>query len=151
MRKYRVYLDNCCFNRPFDDQNQERIYLEASAKIKIQNMVKAGELELVWSYVLDYENEKNPYPDKKKSIKDWKKYCIIDIEESEALINRAEQFQRDGISIYDALHISCSIEAQCNYFITTDMNLIKKNKKIKEIVVINPVTFFIDQEESDEN
>ena len=25
----RVYLDNCCYNRPFDDQSQLRIKLEA--------------------------------------------------------------------------------------------------------------------------
>ncbi|MBE2197400.1 MAG: hypothetical protein IAE79_02240 [Anaerolinea sp.] len=25
----RVYLDVCCLNRPFDDQSQERIQLEA--------------------------------------------------------------------------------------------------------------------------
>lgn len=24
-----IYLDNCCYNRPFDDQTQERIHLES--------------------------------------------------------------------------------------------------------------------------
>lgn len=24
----RVYLDNCCYNRPYDDQSQMRIHLE---------------------------------------------------------------------------------------------------------------------------
>ena len=32
----RVYLDNCCFNRPFDDQSQLRIRLETEAKLDIQ-------------------------------------------------------------------------------------------------------------------
>ena len=27
------YLDNCCLNRPFDDQIQQRIYLETEAKL----------------------------------------------------------------------------------------------------------------------
>jgi hypothetical protein len=27
----RVYLDNCCYNQPFDDQSQMRISLEARA------------------------------------------------------------------------------------------------------------------------
>ncbi len=30
----RIYLDNYCFNRPFDDQSQIRINLEAEAKLK---------------------------------------------------------------------------------------------------------------------
>lgn len=29
----RVYLDNCMFNRPFDDQSHIRIRLEAEAKL----------------------------------------------------------------------------------------------------------------------
>jgi len=24
-----IYLDNCCFNRPFDDQSNQRIHLES--------------------------------------------------------------------------------------------------------------------------
>jgi len=28
----RVYLDNCCYYRPFDDQKQIAIYLETQAK-----------------------------------------------------------------------------------------------------------------------
>ena len=29
--KLRIYLDNCCFNRPYDDQSQLRISLETQA------------------------------------------------------------------------------------------------------------------------
>jgi hypothetical protein len=36
----RVYLDNCCFNRPFDDQSQARVRLEAEAKLEIQQRIK---------------------------------------------------------------------------------------------------------------
>ena len=32
----KICLDNCCFNRPFDDQKQLRINLETEAKLKIQ-------------------------------------------------------------------------------------------------------------------
>lgn len=42
----RVYLDNCCYNRPFDDQNQLRIRIEAEAKLGIQNMILAKKVEL---------------------------------------------------------------------------------------------------------
>lgn len=36
----RLYLDLCCFNRPYDDQTQTRIRLETEAKILIQENVK---------------------------------------------------------------------------------------------------------------
>ena len=35
----RIYLDNCSFNRPFDDQSQLKIKLEAEAKLYIQSEV----------------------------------------------------------------------------------------------------------------
>jgi hypothetical protein len=52
---------NCSFNRPFDDQTQMKIRLETEAKLFIQNVILNGEVELVWSYILDFENSANPY------------------------------------------------------------------------------------------
>ena len=34
----KVYLDNCAYNRPFDDQTQVKIALEAIAKQHIQRL-----------------------------------------------------------------------------------------------------------------
>jgi hypothetical protein len=34
--KSRLYLDNCSFNRPYDDQSLLKNYLEAEAKTYIQ-------------------------------------------------------------------------------------------------------------------
>ena len=31
-KTYRLYLDNCCFNRPFDNQEQLKIKLETEAE-----------------------------------------------------------------------------------------------------------------------
>ena len=57
----RIYLDNCCFNRPFDNQNQLKIHLETQAKLYIQAQIKQGIYDLVWSYILEYENQMNPF------------------------------------------------------------------------------------------
>ncbi|MDR2716284.1 MAG: hypothetical protein LBB46_06020 [Coriobacteriaceae bacterium] len=35
----RIYLDNCCFNRPFDDQKQIKVKLETEAKLSIQRQI----------------------------------------------------------------------------------------------------------------
>ena len=45
----RVYLDNCCFNRPFDDQTPLSIRLETEAKLYVQDQIKNGALSLGWS------------------------------------------------------------------------------------------------------
>lgn len=43
--RMRVYLDNCCYNRPFDDQGQMRVRLETEAKLRIQSLMRTGEIE----------------------------------------------------------------------------------------------------------
>ncbi len=83
-----IYLDNCCFNRPFDDQKQIRIHIE-----------------------------------------------------TEALIDLANKLNANGIKTKDALHIASSVALKCQYFITTDLYLIKKMGNFAEIKVVSPVDF----------
>ena len=47
----KIYLDNCCFNRPFDDQTQLKIHLESQAKLFIQHKIISKEYQLVWSFL----------------------------------------------------------------------------------------------------
>lgn len=75
----KLYLDNCCFNRPFDDQSQLRILLEAEAKLRIQENIRSGTFELVWSYILDYENSQNPFRERREQIIKWRTYANEDI------------------------------------------------------------------------
>ena len=42
-----VYLDNCSYNRPYDDQSQMRIHLETQAKIHIQDMIRQEQVTQV--------------------------------------------------------------------------------------------------------
>jgi hypothetical protein len=35
----RLYLDNCCFNRPFDDQSQARVRLGSETKLEIRQRI----------------------------------------------------------------------------------------------------------------
>ncbi len=62
----QIYLDNCVFNRPFDDQNHLRVRLETEVKLYIQARIKQGDLQLVWSYILEFENVQNPFQARKK-------------------------------------------------------------------------------------
>lgn len=77
-----VYLDNCMFNRPFDDQSHIRIRLETEAKLYIQNQIRLQELELVWSYILEFENAQNPHDERRLAIEKWKTLASIKIIET---------------------------------------------------------------------
>jgi len=136
-KTYRLYLDNCCFNRPFDNQEQLKIKLETEAKLYIQKAILIGKYELVWSYILEFENDKNPYKDRRNAIYDWKKYATVFCLENNKIITYAETLFRKGIKVKDALHIACAVNANADFFITTDKKLI--NTEISEIRVINPL------------
>ena len=137
----RIYLDNCCFNRPFDDQSQLRIRLESEAKLKIQEEVQTGNFQLAWSYILDYENSKNPFQERKIRIRGWKKYAILDIQESNELLERAKSLNQLGLQKIDSLHISCAILSECEYFLTTDEKILKRQNEIDDIIVVDPIAF----------
>ena len=70
----RVYLDNCCFNRPFDDQSSHSVRLETEAKLAIQEMIREGHLSLGWSYILDFENSANPFLERHLNYQNFKSY-----------------------------------------------------------------------------
>jgi predicted nucleic acid-binding protein len=137
--KSRLYLDNCSFNRPYDNQSLLRNYLEAEAKTHIQKEILEKNFELAWSYILDYEIFFNPFPDRKNQIIKWKNIAIVDISESEKVIAAANDIMKNHIKPKDSLHLACAIEAKCNYFITTDDKIL--NKPIDTITIIDPLNF----------
>ena len=75
----RVYLDNCCSNRPFDEQAQLRVVLETLAKLNIQQQMRDGVLEYVWSSVLDFEISKSRFLDRSLQIMPWAKGAVINV------------------------------------------------------------------------
>ena len=101
----RLYLDNCSFNRPYDDQSILKNYLEAEAKTFIQKEILNGTYELAWSYVMDYEISFNPFFDRKNQITKWKKIAKIDIDVSDKVESMANDIMKNKIKPKDSLHI----------------------------------------------
>ncbi len=137
----KIYLDNCSFNRPFDDQSFMRIKLETEAKLFVQEKILIGKLQLIWSHILEYENMQNPFIERRDAIIEWKKIATEKIGGTENVVARASEFTRNGVKSKDALHVACAIEGKAEYFLTTDDKLLKKLAKTRELIVINPVNF----------
>jgi predicted nucleic acid-binding protein len=150
MRKIRVYLDNCAYNRPFDDQTQIKISLEAEAKRHIQMLITEKIIDLVYSYVNRFENDKNPHSSNRKSIDKFFENAAsyIDYTHSYNVEKMAIVIRKSGIKTADAFHLSCAIEGACDYFITTDKPLLKFTDN--RIIICNPVQF-IDYMEDQKN
>lgn len=138
----KVYLDNCSFNRPYDDQSQIRISLETQTKLYVQDLVKNKEIALVTSYVLWYENSQNPYETKKKAISEFlQKNSVeyIDVDKSGIIKTKAEEIMKTGVKMKDAYHVACAVCASCDCFLTTDDRLLRY--RTDEIQIINPIDF----------
>ena len=138
----RVYLDNCAFNRPFDDQSQSRIRVEAEAVLAIREKIESNAVELVWSYVIDLEIAGNPFPLRRQSAETWKDLSIIEIAPSIKIVSEAIELRNRGLREIDALHVACAIASKSHYFITTDDGILKKSAFVENITVANPIEFF---------
>ncbi len=137
----RVYLDNCMFNRPFDDQTQIRIRLEAEAKLYVQDKIKNTCIELIWSYILEIENSQNPHDERRIAIQKWKNLSTIKIVENPKILANANQLLKFGIKSKDALHVASAVEGKADYFLTTDDKLLSGINRSNIIEVLNPVDY----------
>ena len=61
-----VYLDTCSIQRPFDDQSQLRIALEAEAVLQVIQLAEQEVVDLLASEMLLVETEQNPTPRRRR-------------------------------------------------------------------------------------
>ena len=144
--KPKVYLDNCCFNRPFDDQTSLVINIETLSKLYIQSKILFGTYELIWSDIIEYENSKNPFKERSKRISKWKNIASVYIQSTPDVVIKSKEIMSYGIKTKDALHLASAIKAGADYFLTTDKEIIKKAKNIEGIEILNPVDFIKEKE-----
>src|SRR5438094_10147605 len=115
-----------------------RVRLEAEATLCTQEHIRRGTLELVWSYILDFENAANPFEERRTTISGWRQYATRDVEETATILQRANLLAGIGLKAKDALHIACAIAGECTYFVTTDDDILKRSQGIQDITVIDP-------------
>ncbi|RLA05990.1 MAG: PIN domain protein [Gammaproteobacteria bacterium] len=147
-----LYLDNCVFNRPFDDQKQIRIKIESLAKLYIQDKIKKSGYKLIWSDILEFENDNNPHKERTQAIEKWKNIATIYVPLTADIQDYANDITKYGIKPKDALHVASSISTNADYFITTDDGLLKKINKSGKIIALNPIDFLqVIQNDSEHN
>ena len=142
MGKLKIYFDNCCYGRPYDNQNDLRIYNETQAKMTIQSLVKYKALDLVYSTVTIEEISDYPIEANRISIimfiENNADY-FIGKNNNNTAITLTEEIMKTGIKLKDASHTACAVIANCDYLITTDDRLLKyKDNRIK---IVNPIDF----------
>jgi predicted nucleic acid-binding protein len=146
----KIYFDVCCLNRPFDDQTQNRIRLEAEAILLILTHIQTNDWIWVSSEVVLDEIEQTPT----KKRRDRLHQLIANAHESYALtdkdVNQAKSLVKKGLTAMDALHIACAEACGVDVFLTTDDKLIRQATRLVKqinIPVENPLNWLIKQQE----
>jgi len=121
-----VYLDICCFKRPFDDVTSERVRREAEAVAAVLDAAAAGRLLLVHSPAHDIENGRNPREDRRLATLLWLQTALIVVPPSAQASERARLLANAGFAPLDALHLAFAEQSSAKWFLTTDDRPLKR-------------------------
>lgn len=138
----KIYLDACCLNRPFDDQRQPRIRLEAEAISLILQNFHQRKWEWIGSEVLVYELQQTADVERRERLLLLAGQSHQAVEITEEILRQAEKLEASGFDSYDAIHLASAEQANVDVFLTTDDNLQKvanRNKGVFSLVIENPV------------
>lgn len=140
----KIYMDVCCLNRPFDDQTQDRVRLEAEAILLILQHFEAKEFQWLKSVVVDHEIAQTPNLERRIRVKRLATGAHKIVKLNDSIIERGEEIKNMGFKTYDALHIACAEQGQADVFLSTDDQLLKLGARyaIKlEILIQNPLVW----------
>lgn len=142
MKKFKLYLDACCFLRPFDDHSQDVVRLEAEAVEAILNRCMENNLLLISSEMIHYELNEDKDLDRKAAAFALEEKNVELVELDDDIQARANELVKLSIGNKDAVHLACAEKAGVDYFLTTDYPLLKKVRSITlSVVVLNPLEF----------
>lgn len=138
-----IYLDNCCYNRPFDDQTQERIHLESEVILTILQRGQAGIYTIVGSDILELEMNRMHDPIKRQKVKDLYRVVKVSVGYAENIKERSQEIMKmSKIRTFDSLHIAAAENAKADIMLTTDDKLERMAERLKlKVRVMNPLKF----------
>lgn len=125
----KIYFDVCCLNRPFDNQLQDRIHLEAEAVVTILRHLESGDWMWGSSSVVLYEINQTPDEERKQRLLSLAKRASSCMNLNQEIYHRAEIIKGIGFKTYDALHLACAEHGKADIFLSTDDKLITKAKQ----------------------
>ena len=139
----RIYLDTCCYNRPFDKSQEKSVHDESNAITAIFYMAAKNYITILGSDILRQEINAVKDSYRQSALEELYSRTHEEIKYSAEIGKRANFFMnKANIKSMDALHIACAEAGKADYFLTTDYRLIKSCEKLAlNLKVINPVNF----------
>lgn len=122
----RIYLDNCCLQRPQDDQTHPRIRVETEAIFAVLAAVQARDVVLLSSEALEYEISNIPDEARQYEVLAVLALASEHLTVSDTVSAKATEFTHAGIQPMDALHLALASSAKADFFCSCDDQLLRR-------------------------
>jgi predicted nucleic acid-binding protein len=143
----KLYLDTCCYSRPYDDQTQEKIHMEGEAILTLINRFKQNNDEIMGSQVLDIEIDRIDEIEKMERIKYFYNQTITSkINYTADVLKRVQELSiQTKIRTFDMFHLAFAEIADANILVTTDTRFEKACSRLNlRIKVTNPLKYLME-------
>ncbi len=128
----KIYLDNCCYNRIFDDRSNSQIYFERNSVMLILELIEKASVELVGSEMLIKEMNEVNDSYKKSLLQMMYGLCSEEIRVNSAILDRAEEIRHSSnIKYKDSIHLAGAEAAKADALLTTDKKFINNVNRIR--------------------
>ena len=134
----KIYMDTCCYKRPFDDQMQDRIYLETEIILSVIAKCDRGEWKLLSSKILELEFKNDKDIERRQHMIEL--YCHSDaFPLTDDIKQRAGEFQKCGVKLFDSLHLATAEYLNADVLLTVDDRFFNSAKRTdSKIKVVYP-------------
>ena len=143
----KLYLDCCCYNRPYDDQTQEKIHMEGEAILGIIYRCRQNHDEIVGSPVVDLEIDNINNIEKREKVRYfYEKTITMKLKYSIKILERVKELsEQTNIKTIDKFHLSFAENCGADVLLTTDKKFEKACSKLYlGTKVINPLNYLME-------
>ena len=138
----KLYLDSCCYNRPFDAQTQARIRREAEAVLSILESTheKIACDPVLWELAANTNAEKRARANSLISIA-----TLVNVDAA-AYAARVPEIMRLGFRPMDSAHLACAELLAADWLLSTDDRLISnaiRHAASLKVAVANPADWVL--------
>lgn len=144
----KIYFDVCCLNRPFDNQEHERIRLESEAVLFIMARFENKQWQWFSSEVVLDEILQTRSDERRRRLLSLNEKASESLVVTDVDFERAKELTQLGFDDMDSLHLACAESGTVDLFLTTDDKLIRTANRLAgrlKVLVDNPLSWLFDQ------
>ncbi|MDR0305407.1 MAG: hypothetical protein LBI42_01070 [Chitinispirillales bacterium] len=137
----KIYLDTCCYCRPFDESDQDKIVNERAAIAAILNPLM--DFDILGSLAVKVEFNRISDSIKREDVELlYNSVVSAHLPYTLNIKKRADALTAIGVGKYDSFHIAFAESAKADYLLTVDKKFVNKSNNLKvSVKVINPLDF----------